>query len=85
VDAILIFWSWLLSFDFIGENEVAIIEQMELVRHRSDIIADVKNIVEKYRTIFSSDLSQLDKNVVDKLVLVEIHSALKEYEKNLLG
>jgi len=61
---------------------VAIIEQMELVRHRSDIITDVKNIVEKYQTIFSSDLSQLDKNVVDKLVLVEIHSALKECKKN---
>jgi len=64
---------------------VAIIEQMELVRHRSDIIADVKNIVEKYRTIFSSDLSQLDKNVVDKLVLVEIHRVLKECKNNLLG
>ena len=61
---------------------MAIIEQMELVRHRSDIITDVKNIVEKYQTIFSSDLSQLDKNVVDKLVLVEIHSALKECKKN---
>lgn len=71
--------------DFKGEHEMAIIEQMELVRHRSDIIADVKSLVEKYRTIFSFDVPELDENVADKLILVEIHNALRHIEKELLG
>lgn len=71
--------------DFIGENKVAIIEQMELVRHRSDISVDVKNLVEKYRVIFSSDMPKLDKNVTDKLILVEIQMALADIKKELLS
>jgi hypothetical protein len=46
---------------------MAIIEDMELVRHRNDIICDVKCLVEKYRAIFSLDMPQYDKNAADKL------------------
>lgn len=64
---------------------MAIIEQMELIRHRSDIICDVKCLVEKYRAIFNLDLPELDENVANKLILVEIHNALKHIEKELHG
>ncbi len=64
---------------------MAIIEQMELIRHRSDIIADVISLVEKYRAIFSLDVPELDENVTDKLILIEIHNALKHIENELLG
>jgi len=70
---------------FKGENEVAIIEQMELIRHRSDIITDVKALVDKYRKIFGFDVPELDENVADKLILVEVHNALEDIEKKLLG
>ena len=64
---------------------MAIIEQMELIRHRSDIITDVKSLVEKYRAIFGWDVPELDEKVADKLILVEIHNALGDIEKELLG
>jgi hypothetical protein len=64
---------------------MAIIEQMELVRHRNDIICDVKCLVEKYRAIFSLDMPGYDKNAADKLILAEIRNALKHMEKELLG
>jgi len=77
--------SRIIIIDFKGENEMAIIEQMELIRHRNGIIADVKSLVEKYRAIFNLDVPELDENVADKLILVEIHNALKHIEKELLG
>jgi hypothetical protein len=64
---------------------MAIIEQMELVRHRNDIICDVKCLVEKYRAIFSLDMPGYDENAADKLILAEIRNALKHMEKELLG
>ena len=64
---------------------MSIVEQMELIRHRSDIIADVKNLVEKYRAVFCCDMPKMDENVTDKLILVEIHKALGVIEKDLLG
>lgn len=64
---------------------MSIIEVMELVRHRSDIIADVESLVEKYRAIFSLDTPEFEKNAATKLVLAEIRTALKHVEKELLG
>jgi phosphopantothenate synthetase len=57
---------------------VTIIEQ--LIRHRSNIIVDVKGMVEKYRATFSQHVPELDKSVADKLILLEIHNALKDIE-----
>ena len=64
---------------------MAIIEQMELDEHRSEIITDVKSLVEKYRAIFDWDVPEIDQNVADKLILVEMRKALDDIEKELLG
>ena len=64
---------------------MAIIEQMELDEHRSEIITDVKSLVEKYRAIFDWDVPEIDQNVADKLILVEMRKALDDVEKELLG
>ena len=61
------------------------IEQLELDAHRSQIIADVKSMVEKYRAIFDWDVLEIDQNVADKLILAEMRKALDDIEKELLG
>lgn len=64
---------------------MATIEQIELEGHRSEIIADVKSLVEKYRAIFDWDVPEIDQDVADKLILVEMRKALDDIEKKLLG
>ena len=64
---------------------MATIEQMELEGHRSEIIADVKSLVEKYRAIFDWDVPEIDQDVADKLILVEMRKALDDIQKELLG
>jgi hypothetical protein len=64
---------------------VATIELKELEGHRSEIIADVKNLVEKYRAIFDWDVPEIDQDAADKLILVEMRRALDDIEKQLLG
>lgn len=61
------------------------IEQLELDEHRSQIIADVKSLVEKYRAIFDWDVPEIDQNVADSLILAAIRKALDDLEKELLG
>ena len=64
---------------------MARIEQIELEGHRNQIIADVKNLVEKYRAIFDWDVPEIDQNVADRLILVEMRKALDDVEMKLLG
>lgn len=64
---------------------MAKIEELELEGHRSEIIADVKNLAEKYRAIFDWDVPEIDQNLADKLILGEIRKALDGLEKELLG
>lgn len=64
---------------------MAKIEEIELEGHRSQIIADVKSLVEKYRAIFDWDVPEIDQGVADKLILVEMRKALDDIEKELLG
>ena len=64
---------------------MATIELKELEGHRSEIIADVKNLVEKYRAIFDWDVPEIDQDAADKLILVEMRRALDDIEKQLLG
>jgi hypothetical protein len=61
------------------------IELLELEAHRGQINEDVKKLVEKYRAIFDWDVPDIDQNFADKLILVEIRSALDGVEKKLLG
>lgn len=64
---------------------MAKIEQIELDGQRSEIIADVKSLVEKYRAIFDWDVPEIDQNAADKLILAEIRKALDGFEKALPG
>lgn len=64
---------------------MAKIELLELEAHRGQIDADVKKLVEKYRSIFGWDVPDIDQGFADKLILVEIRSALEEIEKKLLS
>ena len=54
------------------------IEQIELSEYRSQIIDDVKGLVEKYRTIFDWDVPEIDQNVADNLILGEIRKTLQQ-------
>lgn len=64
---------------------MAKIEEKELEGHRDQIIADVKQLVEKYRAIFDWDVPDIDQTVADKLILTEVRKALNEIEHKLLG
>ncbi|BBP03882.1 hypothetical protein TPL01_04270 [Sulfuriferula plumbiphila] len=61
------------------------IEQLELDEHRSQIIADVKSLVEKYRAIFDWDVPEINQNLADRLILAAIRKALDDLEKEFLG
>ena len=56
------------------------IEQVELDAHRSQIIADVKTLVEKYRAIFGWDVPDINQGLTDKLILAAIRKALDDIE-----
>ena len=64
---------------------MAKIEEKELEGHRDQIIADVKQLVEKYRAIFDWDVPDIDQTAADKLILSEVRKALNELELKLLG
>lgn len=64
---------------------MAEIELLELEAHRSQIIHDVKKLVEKYRAIFAWDVPDIDQGYADKLILVEVRQALEGIEKDLLS
>ena len=55
-------------------------EQVELDAHRSQIIADVKTLVEKYRAIFGWDVPDINQGLTDKLILAAIRKALDGIE-----
>ena len=54
------------------------IEQLELDAHRSEIAADMRSLVEKYRTIFDWDIPEIDQKAADKLILAAMHKALDD-------
>lgn len=60
------------------------IEQIELDAHRSQMIADVKSLVEKYRSIFDWDIPEINQGMADKLILAAIRKSLDDIEKDLL-
>jgi len=60
------------------------IEQIELDAHRSQMIADVKSLVEKYRSIFDWDIPEINQVMADKLILMAIRKSLDDIEKDLL-
>jgi hypothetical protein len=58
---------------------------LELEARQSQMIKDVKKLVEKYRAIFDWDVPDIDQGFADKLILVEIRLALYGIEKQLLN
>ena len=64
---------------------MARIEERELEGHRAEIVADVENMIEKYRKIFDWDVPDIDQAAADRLILSEVRRALGELEKKLLG
>ena len=62
---------------------MARIEQLELDAHREKLIADVKGLVDKYRSIFEWDVPEIDEQASDKLILGAIRQALDAVETAL--
>jgi hypothetical protein len=53
-------------------------EQLELDAHRHDIVADMRGLLEKYRTVFGWDIPEIDQPGADKLILAAMHKALDD-------
>jgi hypothetical protein len=64
---------------------MAQIEQLELSAHRNDIIKDVNDLVEKYRTIFEWDVPDIDESLANTLILNEVRKALDDIQHELPG
>jgi hypothetical protein len=56
-------------------------EQVELDAYRSNIVTDMRNLFDKYRTIFDWDIPEIDQQAADKLILAAMHSALDDISK----
>jgi hypothetical protein len=67
-----------------GDKAVENIEHMELDAHRSQINADVKSLVEKYRSNFDWDIPEIDQDIADKFILAGIRKSLDDVETDLL-
>ena len=55
-------------------------EQLEMDAHRAQLIADVKGLVEKYRSIFDWDVPEVDEALSDRLILAVVRQALDDIE-----
>jgi len=55
-------------------------EQLELEAHRSEIDADMRSLVEKYRRVFGWDIPEIDQHVADKLILAAMRKALDDIQ-----
>ena len=62
---------------------MARMEQMELHAQRAQLNADVKALVEKYRSIFEWDVPDIDQILSDRLILLALREALDEIQRTL--
>ncbi|WP_372657857.1 hypothetical protein [Hydrogenophaga sp.] len=44
------------------------IEQLEMDAHRAQLTADLKDLVDKYRSIFDWDVPEVDEALSDRLI-----------------
>jgi hypothetical protein len=56
-------------------------EEREMDAHHDELVADVKKLVEKYRSIFEWDVPEVDVALADKLILAGLRKALKGVEE----
>jgi len=59
---------------------MANIEKLEMDAHRAQLSDDVKQLVEKYRSIFGWDVPEVDEALADKLILKALRQALADIE-----
>lgn len=59
---------------------MAHIEQLEMDAHRAQLIADMKGLVEKYRSIFDWDVPEIDEAASDRLIFAALRQALDGIE-----
>ena len=64
---------------------MAQMEQLELDAHRGQLVADVKALVERYRSIFEWDIPEIDQARSDRLILQAMRDALDSVEKTLVA
>ena len=64
---------------------MAKIEQLELNAQRQQLNADVKRMVEKYRSIFEWDVPDIDQALAERLIVAAIRQALDDIENALPG
>ena len=62
---------------------MANMEQLELDAHRSQLKADIEALVERYRSIFECDISEIDQGRSDRLTLQALRDALVGVENKL--
>ena len=55
-------------------------EQLELEAHRSEIDADMRSLVEKYRRVFGWDIPEIDQYAADMLILAAMRKALDDIQ-----
>jgi len=59
------------------------IEKREMDAHHEELVADVKSLVEKYRSIVEWDVPEMDETLCDKLVMAALRKALDKVENAL--
>ena len=61
------------------------IEKVELDNHRAQLHADVKRLVDKYRSIFEWDIPEIDETAADRLILGAMRESIDTVERSLAG
>jgi hypothetical protein len=62
---------------------MAKIEEFEMDAHRAQLTAELKDLVEKYRSIFDWDVPEVDEALSDRLILKALRQALDDMEAGL--
>jgi len=71
--------------NFLEDQRLPKIEQLEIEAHRGEIGRDVRHLVEKYRAIFDRDVPDIDQTAADKLILTEASLAIEVIKNDLLS
>jgi hypothetical protein len=58
-------------------------EQQELDAYRQEMAADMRRLIEKYRSIFGWDIPEIDQSAADQLILGAMHTALDDIPAKL--
>ena len=61
---------------------MAQMEQIELHRYRQRLAADVRDLFEKYRSIFEWDVPEIDEAAANQLILAAIRQTLDAVEQS---